>query len=115
MRGVDSFTAKVLQYELYFNSDVWRTRHKEFPGIVVIVWSAHQGEGEAENQRRIEKAERRLQQTIQHIRAQRKVDKLAWFFARLDQASTGQWRMLDKQGAVREAHLFSTKQGKEGQ
>lgn len=105
MRAVDSFRAKVLQYDLYFRSNAWKTQYGMFPGVGVIVWAAHSQPGWNEPAR-IDKAERRLVQTMEYIKKQHPDPTVRWMFARLDQACTGKWLVLDRQGAVHETSLF---------
>jgi len=114
-RALDTYMAKILQYQLYLSSPVWKSRHGRFPYIAVITWAAHPaGQSAVAQACRIEMAERRLGFVLGRVKDKWE-DSSLWVFARLDQALTDEWRLLEANGKVRQVQLLSaTKRAKPG-
>ncbi len=109
-RVLETYTAKVYQYELYLRSKAWASNSSVFPAVGVIVWASDPAGVTPEAQaHRVKLAEGRLQRVISWVRARRSraLTDLRWFFARLDQAQADNWRLLTDKGEVREVHLLS--------
>ena len=115
-RELETYTAKVLQYEMYLQSRSWASSHSTFPGVAVIVWASDPAGLTPEAQaRRIKLAEARLQRVVAWVKARRRNLGIRWLFARLDQAQADDWRLLTEKGEVRQVHLLSSFLNRHGQ
>ncbi|MCP4542438.1 MAG: hypothetical protein GY832_35390 [Chloroflexi bacterium] len=99
------YVTKVRQYEWYFRSNAWTTKYHLFPGIVVLVWVATRGKATLEQRQQI--SESRLCRVMDRVQDRIKEKSIRWFFARLDQAGSGYWRIMDQDKSIHKVCLFS--------
>jgi hypothetical protein len=113
MSEVDNCAQKIIQYERYFLSGVWKLQYRQFPTVLFILWAASPGGlGPEANEQRRRRADARLWQVGNFVTSWRRqgAKEVEFVLARWDVAGSGKVSTANGYGpgSLQSTDIFST-------